>query len=137
MPNNTNQQIIITPIATDNAPTAVGPYSQAICHNGIVYASGQIALLPNGDKTLADGIQAQTAQVLRNLSAVLEAAGSDTKHILKANIFLVDMDDFPLVNNVYAEWLGNHRPARATVAVTALPLGARIEIDVVAAQCPH
>ncbi|MDX8376486.1 MAG: Rid family detoxifying hydrolase [Mariprofundales bacterium] len=136
MPNNTNQQII-TPITTDNAPAAVGPYSQAIRHNGIVYASGQIALLPKGDKTLADGIQAQTAQVLHNLSAVLEAAGSNAQHILKANIFLVDMDDFPIINSVYAEWLGNHRPARATVAVAALPLGARIEIDVVAAQCPH
>ena len=122
----------IKPIRSDKAPKAVGPYSQAMLHDGMLYASGQIGLDPATGKLVGDTVEEQTKQVTRNLSAVLAAAGADTSRILKVNIFLTDMADFPLVNTIYAEWLGEHRPARATVAVAALPLGAKVEMDLIA-----
>ena len=119
-------------IHSDQAPKAVGPYSQAIAHQGVLYASGQIGLLPETGKMVADDVEAQARQVTQNLSAVLAEAGADVSDILKVNIFLLDMNDFPLVNAIYADWLGEHRPARATVAVAALPLGAKVEMDLTA-----
>ncbi|MDQ6953903.1 MAG: Rid family detoxifying hydrolase [Mariprofundaceae bacterium] len=119
-------------IHSEAAPKAVGPYSQATSHAGILYTSGQIGLDPELGKMLADDVEAQARQVLKNLLAVLEEAGAAVDDILKVNIFLLDMADFPLVNTIYAEWLGEHRPARATVAVAALPLGAKVEMDLIA-----
>jgi len=122
----------ITVIHSDQAPKAVGPYSQAVVSNGVLYASGQLGLLPEQGKLVADGVQAQARQVTANLSSVLTEAGVGITDILKVNIFLTDMGDFPLVNEIYADWLGEHRPARATVAVAALPLGAKVEMDLIA-----
>ena len=119
-------------IHSDNAPKAVGPYSQAVVSGGVLYASGQIGLVPAQGKLVADDVQSQAGQVTKNLSAVLNEAGVSLTDILKVNIFLTDMADFPLVNEIYAAWLGEHRPARATVAVAALPLGAKVEMDLVA-----
>jgi len=119
-------------IHSDDAPKAVGPYSQAILCNNTLYASGQIGLDPVAGQLVGDDVESQARQVTRNLSAVLAAAGATIDDILKVNIFLTDMGDFPLVNTIYAEWLGEHRPARATVAVAALPLGAKVEMDLIA-----
>lgn len=119
-------------IHSDDAPKAVGPYSQAVVSGGVLYASGQIGLVPTEGKLIADDVESQAGQVTKNLSAVLAEAGASLTDILKVNIFLTDMADFPLVNTIYAAWLGDHRPARATVAVAALPLGAKVEMDLVA-----
>ena len=119
-------------ITTREAPAAVGPYSQAIKSGEMVFLSGQIGLDPATGQLVGDSVREQASQVTLNLTAVLEAAGAAVDDIIKANIFLVDMSDFPVVNDIYAAWLGEHRPARATVAVAALPLGAKIEIDLVA-----
>ena len=118
-------------IHSDDAPKAVGPYSQAMIHGGVLYTSGQIGLIPEKGELAGDDVETQAEQVTKNLSAVLKAAGTATNDIIKANIYLVDMSDFPKVNNIYADWLGEHRPARATVAVAQLPLGAKIEIDLI------
>ncbi|MDQ6974862.1 MAG: RidA family protein [Mariprofundaceae bacterium] len=119
-------------IHSEHAPKAVGPYSQAIAHDGILYASGQIGLLPETSQMIEGGVEAQAKQVTQNLSAVLEASGGSVNDIIKVTIFLLDMNDFPRVNAIYAAWLGEHRPARATVAVLALPLGAQVEMDLIA-----
>jgi len=119
-------------IHSESAPKAVGPYSQATVHAGVLYASGQIGLDATLGKMVGEGVEAQARQVTQNLTAVLQEAGASTSDILKVNIFLLDMEDFPLVNTIYAEWLGEHRPARATVAVAALPLGAKVEMDLIA-----
>lgn len=119
-------------IHSDDAPKAVGPYSQAMLSGGVLYASGQIGLDPEAGKLVADDVEAQALQVTKNLSAVLAAAGASLSNIVKVNIFLTDMADFPRVNAIYAAWLGEHRPARATVAVAALPLGAVVEMDLIA-----
>jgi 2-iminobutanoate/2-iminopropanoate deaminase len=118
-------------VATQNAPQAIGPYSQAVKHNGLVYTSGQIALTPAGEMT-EDDIVKQTHQVMNNVSAVLEAAGSSLNDVIKTTIFLSDMDNFVTVNGIYAEYFGDHKPARATVAVKTLPKNAMIEIDCIA-----
>jgi len=119
-------------IHSDQAPKAVGPYSQAMIHDGMLYTSGQIGLDPSAGALIGEGVEQQAVQVTKNLSAVLEAAGATVSDIIKVNIYLVDMGDFPLVNVIYADWLGEHRPARATVAVAALPLGAKVEMDLIA-----
>ena len=119
-------------IHSDDAPKAVGPYSQAMIHGGVLYTSGQIGLIPEKGELVDDSVELQAEQVMRNLSAVLNAAGASISDIIKANIYLIDMVDFPKVNAIYAAWLGEHRPARATVAVAQLPLGAKIEIDLIA-----
>lgn len=118
-------------IETNKAPQAIGPYSQAVAYGGVVYTSGQIALTPEGTM-LEDDIKLQTHQVLKNLSAVLEASGSSLQDVIKTTIFLADMDDFLTVNTIYAEYFGDHRPARATVAVKTLPKNALVEIDAMA-----
>jgi len=121
-----------TVIHSEHAPKAVGPYSQAVVSAGVMYASGQIGLLPQEGTLVADDVEAQARQVTANLTAVLTEAGATLSDILKVNIFLTDMNDFPKVNAIYAAWLGEHRPARATVAVAALPLAAKVEMDLVA-----
>ncbi|HXH65194.1 MAG TPA: Rid family detoxifying hydrolase [Mariprofundaceae bacterium] len=122
----------IKPVHSDEAPKAVGPYSQAIRHGDVLYLSGQIGLDPVSGSLAGDTVEIQARQVMQNLSAVLRAGGAAPDDIIKANIYLVDMADFPKINAIYAEWLGSHRPARATVAVAALPLGAKVEIDLIA-----
>ncbi|MCH9813241.1 MAG: RidA family protein [Epsilonproteobacteria bacterium] len=118
-------------ITTNNAPAAIGPYSQAVKVGNMVYTSGQIALQPDG--TLIEGdIYAQTRQVLVNLQNVLEAADSSLGQVVKTTIFLADMDDFVAVNTVYAEFFVGTYPARSTVAVKTLPKNVQIEIDAVA-----
>jgi 2-iminobutanoate/2-iminopropanoate deaminase len=119
-------------VRTDAAPKAIGPYEQAIRANGFVYTAGQIALDPKTGDLVDDGIAAQTRRVLENLKAVLEAAGSSMARVVKATVFLKNMADFPKVNEIYAEYLGTSKPARSTVAVTDLPRGALIEIDLIA-----
>jgi len=121
---------------TDGAPAAIGPYSQAVHAAGLLFCSGQIALDPaTGEMTGATAAE-QARRVLGNLTAVLEAGGCDWGHVLKTTIYLVDIEDFAAVNAVYAAALGEWRPARATVAVAALPKGALVEIDAVAARAP-
>ena len=122
----------IDAVHANDAPKAVGPYSQGIRHGDVLYLSGQIGLDPATGSLVGDTVDAQAQQVMHNLSAVLHAGGCSTQDIIKANIYLVDMADFPKINAIYAEWLGEHRPARATVAVAALPLAAKVEIDLVA-----
>lgn len=118
-------------ILTDKAPAAIGPYSQAVKTGGMVYTSGQIALTPEGEM-LENDVTLQTKQVLKNLAAVLEAAGSGLEKVIKTTIYLNDMDDFATVNKIYAEAFGAHKPARSTVAVETLPKNALVEIDAVA-----
>jgi 2-iminobutanoate/2-iminopropanoate deaminase len=120
-------------VATSNAPAAIGPYSQAIVHGGLVYCSGQIALDPATGALIDADITAETHQVLTNLRAVLQAAGSDLDRALKVTVFLQDMSDFSAVNAVYAEHFGDAQPARACVQAAGLPKGVRVEIDCVAA----
>jgi 2-iminobutanoate/2-iminopropanoate deaminase len=122
----------IVVVHSDRAPKAVGPYSQAVKHGGVLYASGQIGLTPEAGKLVSDDVESQARQVTRNLGAVLNEAGAELADILKVNIFLADMDDFLCVNEIYTAWLTDHRPARATVAVAALPLGAKVEMDLIA-----
>ncbi|MBN2870981.1 MAG: RidA family protein [Campylobacterales bacterium] len=118
-------------VQTPNAPMAIGPYSQAMVANGMVFTSGQIALKPSGEMVDGD-VKAQCVQVLANLKAVLEAAGSSLDKVVKTTIFLDSMDDFVAVNELYAEAFGSHKPARSTVAVKTLPKNALVEIDAIA-----
>ena len=119
-------------IATDKAPAAVGPYSQAVRVDGSVFTAGQIGLDPATSKLVEGGIAAQTRQVLGNLSAVLESAGSSLAQVIKTTVYLTDMDDFAAMNQVYAESFPTDPPARTTVQVVRLPLGARVEIEAIA-----
>ncbi len=120
------------PVATERAPSAIGPYSQAIVAGGLLFASGQIALDPARGELVPGGVEAQARQVLANLAAVLEAGGSSLRSVVRCTVYLVSMDDFAAVNAVYAQAFGETRPARATVAVAGLPKGARVEIDAIA-----
>lgn len=122
---------MMTIVQTPNAPAAIGPYSQAMIANGMVFTSGQIALTPSGEMVDGD-VSAQCIQVVSNLKAVLEAAGSSFDKVVKTTIFLADMDDFVSVNAIYSEAFGNHKPARSTVAVKTLPKNALVEIDAIA-----
>ena len=121
------------PVQTDTAPAAIGPYSQAIVHNGLVYTSGQLALQIGRSGLAGDTAADQAQVVLANLKAILRAAGSEMDKVIKTTIFLANMDDFASVNAVYAQAFGDHRPARSTVQVAKLPLGALVEIECVAA----
>jgi 2-iminobutanoate/2-iminopropanoate deaminase len=119
-------------VQTGMAPKAIGPYAQAIKANGFVYTAGQIPIDPKTGDFVAGGIADQTRQVLENLKAVLEAAGSSLKKVVKATVFLRNMGEFTAMNEIYAEYLGDVKPARSTVAVSDLPRGALVEIDLVA-----
>lgn len=119
-------------IQTSEAPAAVGPYSQAIRSGDLLFLSGQIPLLPTEKRLVEGDIQAQAKQVMQNLSAVLQAAGATFDHVVKTTIYLVDLADFAQVNEIYGSFFNSAPPARATIQVAALPLGARVEIDAIA-----
>ena len=119
-------------INAPGAPDAIGPYSHAAKLNGVLYCSGQIPLDPATMKLVDGGIEAQTRQVFENMKAVLAGSNSSMDNIMKTTIFLADMADFPVVNGLYAEAFGDHKPARSTVQVAGLPLGALIEIECIA-----
>ena len=118
-------------IATKEAPQAIGPYSQAVEVNGMIYTSGQIALSPEGVMSEED-VEGQTHQVMKNLFYVLEAGGAHFNDVIKTTIFLADMADFDKVNKIYAHYFGEHKPVRSTVAVKTLPKNALVEIDCIA-----
>ncbi len=118
-------------VSTDKAPQAIGPYSQAIIANGMIFTSGQIALSPEGEIVCSD-VAGQTEQVLKNLTEVLAEAGSSLDKVIKTTIFLDSMDDFATVNEVYGKYFSSHKPARSTVAVKTLPLNVKVEIDCIA-----
>jgi len=124
---------MIEQVSTSHAPAAIGPYSQAITHGGLVYCSGQIALDAQTGALVEGDVAAETKKVLENLRAVLQAAKTDLDRVLKVTVFLSDMGDFATVNEVYAEAFGDTRPARACVQASALPKGVRVEIDCIAA----
>jgi len=119
-------------VVTDKAPKAIGPYEQAVKVGGFVYASGQIPLDPETGNLVQGDITVQVRRVLQNLKAVLEAAGSSLDRVIKATVYLKNIADFAAMNEVYAEYLGQVKPARSTVAVAELPRGALVEIDFVA-----
>lgn len=120
-------------VHTDSAPAAIGPYSQAIVAGGLVFTAGQIALDPSSGQLLDGDVSAQTDRVMKNLAAVLQAAGSSLHHVIKTTVFLADMADFAAMNDVYGRHFGEHKPARSTVQAAGLPRGARVEIEVIAA----
>jgi 2-iminobutanoate/2-iminopropanoate deaminase len=120
-----------TVVHTKHAPAAVGPYSQAIQADNLIFASGQLGLNPDTGQ-LRKGVEAQTRQILKNLASVLEAAGSSMDNVVKTTIFLTNMSDFATVNALYAEAFGSEPPARSTVQVAALPLGGLVEIELIA-----
>jgi len=120
-------------VETAAAPAAVGPYSQAVSVNGMIYLSGQIPLVPETGKMVGDEFAAQVKQVLSNADEVLKAAGSDRSRVVKVNVYLTDMGRFAELNEIYATFFGAHRPARAAVEVSGLPRGAQVEMEMVAA----
>jgi len=121
-------------ITTDRAPAAVGPYSQAVIGGDFVFASGQLGLDPATGQLAGDDAESQIRQAIQNLEAVLIASGSDLSLVVKTTLFLANMDDFPGVNRVYAEYFSDDPPARATVEVARLPLGAVVEIEAIACR---
>lgn len=120
-------------VHSDNAPAAIGPYSQGVVANGFLFTAGQIALDPATGQVVAGDVKAQTERVMANLGAVLSTVGATWKHVVKTTVFLHDMNDFPAVNEVYGRALGDARPARSTVQVSALPRGVLVEIEAVVA----
>ncbi len=118
-------------IHTDDAPAAIGPYSQGVVANGLLFTAGQIALDPATGDIVAGDVVDQTRRVLSNLQAIISEAGANWKDVVKTTVYLLDMADFPRVNEIYAEVLGDARPARSTVQVSALPRGVAVEIDAV------
>ena len=119
-------------VATDRAPRAIGPYSQAIVADGVVYTAGQVALDPQSGELVGTTVAEQTEQALKNLTAVLAAAGSSLGQVVKTTVYLADMADFAAMNEVYGQHFGVHKPARSTVQAAGLPKGARVEIDAIA-----
>lgn len=119
-------------IETDQAPGAIGPYSQAVAVDGWIFCSGQIPIDPATGDLVGGDIAAQTDQVLKNVAAVLAAAGGGLSHVVKTTVFLADMGDFAAMNEVYARHFGDHRPARAAVAVRTLPKNVSVEIEAIA-----
>lgn len=119
-------------VATNSAPAAIGPYSQAVIHNGLVYCSGQIALNPDTMEIVGEDAKSQAQQVMKNLAEVLRAAGSDFSKVIKCSIFLDSMDDFGVVNKVYGAFFTENPPARETVAVQTLPKNVLVEISCIA-----
>jgi 2-iminobutanoate/2-iminopropanoate deaminase len=120
-------------VSTSEAPAPIGPYSQAVISGGLLFCSGQIPLDPATGEMVEGGVEAQTERVLENLRAVLSAAKMGLDNVVKTTVYLADMGDFPAMNEVYARYLGGRSPARTTIQAAALPKGARVEIDVVAA----
>ncbi len=122
----------MNPITTDNAPAAIGPYSQAMRSGKLLFTSGQIPIDPASGEIVSDEIEAQVHQVLKNLSAVLEADGMTLSNVVKTTVFLKDLADFQVLNGLYAEYFGDHKPARSTIQVAKLPLDSRVEIECIA-----
>src|SRR3990172_12637554 len=123
-------------IKTEKAPKAIGPYSQAIRTDSLIFTAGQIGLVPATGELVANSVEEQTRQALTNLKNVVEGAGSTLAHVVKTTVFLKDMNDFPKMNAIYAEFFGENPPARSTVAVAALPKGGLVEIEAVAMLAP-
>ena len=121
-------------INTTNAPSAIGPYSQAVEVNGTLYVSGQIPFVPATMQVVSDDVREQTKQSLENVKAIVEAAGYTLADVVKAGVFIKDMNDFAIVNEVYAEYLGDVKPARACVEVARLPRDVKVEIEVIAVK---
>jgi 2-iminobutanoate/2-iminopropanoate deaminase len=119
-------------VKTDQAPQAIGPYSQAIVAGGFLFTAGQIAIDPASGQVITGDIKAQTERVLANLTGVLGATGCSWRHVVKTTVYLQDMNDFPAMNDIYARTLGDARPARSTVQVAGLPRGVLVEIDAIA-----
>lgn len=119
-------------VDTTNAPAAIGPYSQGIVVNGLLYTAGQIPLDPQTMDIVGSGIEEQTVQVMKNLSAILEAAGATLQDVVKTTVFLQDMNEFAAMNKVYEQHFGGHKPARSTVQAARLPRDVKVEIEVVA-----
>jgi len=120
------------PVETPQAPKAIGPYAQAIRSGGLVYTSGQIGIDPATGALVPGGIEAQTRRVLENLKAVLAASGSSLEKVLRVTVYLTDLGHFQAMNRIFADYLDAHRPARSTVGVAALPMGALVEMDMIA-----
>jgi 2-iminobutanoate/2-iminopropanoate deaminase len=125
--------VSIKVVHTDQAPAAIGPYSQGVVANGFLYTAGQIALDPATSQVVVGDVRAQTERVMANLFAVLSTVGATWTDVVKTTVFLHDMNDFPIVNEVYGRVMGDARPARSTVQVSALPRGVLVEIEAVAA----
>jgi 2-iminobutanoate/2-iminopropanoate deaminase len=123
----------INAVSTPGAPRAIGPYSQGIRAGGFLFTAGQVGFDPASGELVDGGISEQTERVLQNIRSILQSAGTDLSQVVKTTVFLVDMADFTAMNEVYARVFGDHRPARSTVAVAALPRGARVEIEAIAA----
>jgi 2-iminobutanoate/2-iminopropanoate deaminase len=123
-------------VATDRAPRAIGPYSQAVSSGGVIYLSGQVGLDAATGELVGDTLEQQASRALENLGSVLAAAGSGFDRVLKTTVYLIDMSEFAAMNVVYARYFGDSRPARATVQVSGLPKGARVEIDAIALLKP-
>ena len=121
-------------VTAQMAPAAVGPYSHAVVTNGMVYTAGQAGLVPGTKKLAEGGIQAQTAQTLDNIRSVLQACGTSLDNVVKTTVFLANMDDFAAMNEIYGRYFWRNPPARSTVEVSRLPLGALVEIEVIALQ---
>jgi 2-iminobutanoate/2-iminopropanoate deaminase len=119
-------------ISTDRAPKAIGPYSQGIAASGFLFLSGQVPLDPGTGQLVQGTVQEEVARVLENLKGVLEVAGSGLHRVVRTTVYLTSLEDFTAMNEVYARYFGEHRPARSTVQVAALPRGARVEIDAIA-----
>lgn len=119
-------------VSTENAPQAIGPYSQAMIEGNLVFCSGSIPLNPETMKVEVNDIEGQTEQVLKNMTAVLEAAGSDLKKVVKTTVFLKNMDDFQTMNGIYSRFFDGHKPARSTIQVAKLPLDVLVEIECIA-----
>ena len=128
------EAVEIRAASSDDAPAAIGPYSQALVFGDLVFCSGQVALEPATGALVAGDAKAQTGRAIDNLAAVLRAAGSDLSRVLRTTVYLVDFGDFEAMNEVYGSRFGAHRPARATVGVASLPKGARVEIECIAAR---
>jgi len=119
-------------VSTENAPGAIGPYSQAVKTGNLVFCSGQIPIDPATNEFVSDDVAEQTKQVLKNLSAVLNAAGTELNKVVKTTVFLADMNDFAAMNEIYAKFFDNNKPARATVQAARLPRDAKVEIECIA-----
>ncbi|MFB6263729.1 MAG: RidA family protein [Bradymonadaceae bacterium] len=123
-------------VETEEAPRAIGPYSQAVGYNGMLFLSGQIGLEPDSGDLVEGGLEAEIEQVMENLESVLRAAGVNFSHVIRTTIYLDDMGDFETVNEIYGSYFDANPPARATVEVSELPRGASVEVDLVAARPP-
>ena len=119
---------------TDRAPAAIGPYAQAVEAGGFLFSAGQIGLIPETGEFAGEDVETQAVQVLQNLAAILEEAGLSFSDVVKTTMYLANMDEFPLVNVIYAKYFTQPYPARSTVAAAGLPKGARVEIDIVASR---